>query len=101
MNPINTDQTTNQTNEASLVIIPGRLYAEYDPTTGAITRWSFMPAAGDAGYFGPAAVLWDGDADLDIESDDGEFWTAVTTSLANPLVYTDAGTGTFAVEWTN
>ena len=75
----------------SRIDIPGTLFAKYDPATGTITRWTFMPAAGDAGYFGPAAFLFDGDENLDIQSDEGPFWSAVTDSL---------GDGTFTVEWT-
>jgi hypothetical protein len=78
------------------VTIPGALYATY--TDGEITGWTFTPHASGAGYFGPAATVWDYDdsddddgAGLDVESVDGPFWQAVQRTLAesNP----------FTVEW--
>lgn len=81
------------------VHVPGMLTAHYED--GKITRWVFMPAEGDAGYFGPTTEVIDGDESLDVRlggtqdhPDDGPFWQAVTEALS--------GTGTpttFTVEW--
>lgn len=57
------------------VEIPGELYAHHQD--GEIVKWVFLPLASHAGYFGPSAVTFDGDADLDVENTDGPFWQAV------------------------
>jgi hypothetical protein len=84
-----------------IVTVPGNLHAHYDRDTGKISGWVFLPHGGDAGYFGPAAELWDGD-DLDddfidrldvrdTKGGDGLFWEAVGYAL-NP-------DGKFTVQW--
>lgn len=63
----------------STVFIPGKAVAYYE--YGKITRLVFTPHGGDAGYFGPSAVLFEGDESLEIEDVCGEFWKAVQTWL--------------------
>lgn len=62
------------------VQIPGVVIAHYEG--GAVTEIEFWPHASNAGYFGPAAQLSDGNTDLDIEETDGPFWTAMQTYIA-------------------
>ena len=83
--------TTNDHTRAaeSTVTVPGAMFAHY--RDGRIVRWVFLPAAGDAGYFGPAARLYDGDEDLDITTDGSPFWQAVAADLG--------ADGTCTVEW--
>lgn len=69
--------------ERADVIVPGSIFAEW--VDGKIVRLSFTPAAADAGYFGPSAVLFDG-ADIDVEDTDGPFWRAMQAALA-PTTY--------------
>lgn len=70
----------------TVVSIPGTFCARYE--NGEITSAFFMPAASDAGYFGPAAEIIDlGDeathVDLDVEKSDGPFWRAMQSFLAS------------------
>jgi hypothetical protein len=74
----------------SAVEIPGRLIADYE--NGAIIKWTFVPHAGDAGYFGPAAELIEGDEHLNVEDSAGAFWTAVQHGF-------DDDGSTFHVAW--
>jgi hypothetical protein len=71
------------------VDIPGQLLAEYED--GRITSYKFLPLASYAGYFGPPAVISDGDdPSLDVKATDGPFWKAMQQSLAksNPFTCT-------------
>ncbi len=61
------------------VQIPGSLTAVYEG--GHISGWTFIPAAGYAGYFGEAAFVTRGDEELDVEDVDGPFWKAVQVHL--------------------
>jgi hypothetical protein len=70
--------------------IPGTFTATYAGTleAGEITRLTFTPAGSDAGYFGPAAELWTGDADgpagrLATRGDRDAFWHAMTDALTD------------------
>lgn len=67
--------------EESRVEIPGQLTAVY--RGGVITEWTFIPSAGYAGYFGPAAINTADDDELEIEAVDGPFWKAIQTHLAH------------------
>lgn len=67
--------------DPSIVQVPGELIAVYH--NGKITQWAFSPSGSNAGYFGPPAILWDGDKDLDITSTDGPFWRAVREAEFN------------------
>ena len=82
-----------------IVEIPGSFMATY--RDGKITKFTFVPAGGHAGYFGPAAVVTDVfDADsgefpadddgweLDTESVDGPFWRAVQERLGTDAEHT-------------
>jgi hypothetical protein len=64
------------------VRIPGEVYATYRDD-GCIVDLAFFPSGSDAGYFGPAAQVFDGDSDLDVETTDGPFWTAMQSYLAD------------------
>jgi hypothetical protein len=64
----------------SIVAIPGTTVAHYED--GRITEIAFWPSASNAGYFGPAARLDEGDEDLDIEETDGPFWQAMQAHIA-------------------
>lgn len=62
------------------VVIPGTFLATY--REGEIVRWTFLPAASDAGYSGPAAVYDDDQGvDLAVDDVDGPFWKAVQNVL--------------------
>jgi hypothetical protein len=63
----------------SAVVIPGIVVAAFKD--GEVNSITFAPLASDAGYFGPAAVVTEGDADLDVTSTDGSFWRAVQAFL--------------------
>lgn len=63
----------------STVYIPGNAIAYYED--GKITRLVFQPHAGDAGYFGPSAMLFEGDETLDLEDTDAPFWKGVQQRL--------------------
>ena len=65
---------------ATTVQIPGQVYVTYHE--GRIVKVAFVPSASNAGYFGPAAVLEEGDENLDLESTDGPFWKAVQAHLS-------------------
>jgi hypothetical protein len=67
----------------SRVNIPCEFIAHYKG--GKITEWVVLPLASHAGYFGSAAVLLDGDADLNVESTDGPFWRAVQAEVGAPI----------------
>lgn len=71
LQPINWNAPPTMTTR---VEIPGEVIATYQD--GRITALVFVPWAGDAGYFGPAATVFDGDA-LDVEDTDGPFWKAM------------------------
>lgn len=62
------------------VQIPGNVIATY--VDGRVTEVVFWPHGSAAGYFGPSANVWEGDADLDVEGTDGPFWTAIQAYLA-------------------
>lgn len=65
------------------VWVPGQLFATF--RDGEIVEWVFTPHASDAGYFGPAADVVDGQP-LDVESTSGPFWRAVQDNLdTNPF----------------
>jgi hypothetical protein len=76
------------------VKIPGEFFARYED--GKITKLTFMPHASNAGYFGPAAVVLDGDADLDVEEVDGPFWRAMQAVLGSPC---DRSGEAVTIEW--
>lgn len=63
--------------------IPGEVIATVE--FGRV-RITFTPSASAAGYFGPAAVVFEGDdvatAGLQMEDTDGPFWRMVQASLA-------------------
>jgi len=61
------------------VEVYGTLYATYEDD--AVTRLVFQPAGSYAGYFGPAAVVVEGDEDLDVQAETGPFWRAVQAAL--------------------
>lgn len=82
------------TTERIRVTIPGSFAAHYDMESGTVTGLVFTPHGGDAGYFGPSAVVdynlddWreplsDDAIALDVEDTDGPFWRAVQDALAN------------------
>lgn len=64
---------------ATQVAIPGVTSATFE--NGEVVSIVFTPLAFAAGYFGPAAVVTDGDADLDVTSADGPFWRGVRAFL--------------------
>lgn len=68
----------------STVRIYGECHATFDGrgTEGRIVSLTFSPSASNAGYFGPAAEVIEGDTALDVDSTDGPFWRAVQTTLA-------------------
>jgi hypothetical protein len=61
------------------VVIPGIVVAAF--MDGEVNSITFSPLASDAGYFGPAAVVTEGDTDLDVTSTDGVFWRGVQAFL--------------------
>jgi hypothetical protein len=63
-----------------VVRIPGDVLAHYEG--GAITEITFLCSGSDAGYFGAAAVRWDGGENLNVEDTDGPFWTAMQRYIA-------------------
>lgn len=75
------DEITPPIELRSCVQIPGVFRAFYEG--GRILGFQFEPHGSNAGYFGPAAILEDGDAHLDIEDTDGPFWKAVQAYLAD------------------
>lgn len=64
---------------ASTVTIPGVVHARYEP--GRILDIVFLPHGSNAGWSGPSAELFDGDADLDVEDTEGPFWRAMQRYL--------------------
>lgn len=71
--------------------IPGNFAAEFDKD-GNVSRLTFTPHAGDAGYFGPSAYLVEGYEFPDIEDTDGPFWFAMQHALlsnALPIEWTE------------
>lgn len=69
----------------TVVQVPGLAVAQYQASTtrnGVIARLVFIPSASDAGYSGPAAAVFEGDLDLDVETTDGPFWRAMQERLA-------------------
>jgi hypothetical protein len=82
----------------TIVDIPGEFSAHYK--NGAIIGFTFIPHASNAGYFGPAARVSEGDAELDVEETDGPFWRALQAKLANDELIPEGLAGThFACEW--
>lgn len=69
------------TDRESTVYIPGIAVAHLK--NGLITKVVFQPHGSDAGYFGPSAVLFEGDPCLDLEDTDGKFWKAIQKRLAD------------------
>jgi hypothetical protein len=67
--------------------IPGTVFATIGPD-GVLTSLTFTPAAADAGYFGPAAVYYDGPeaaadgVDWAPDDTDGELWHGIQNHLA-------------------
>ncbi len=75
------DEVTNM--PPSTYRVPGAVFVEYDPNTGK-TRTTFTPSAGGAGYFGPAAELWEGAnvlSDEELTDSFGPFWRGVQQEL--------------------
>jgi hypothetical protein len=71
------------------VFVPGTLMATIEH--GRIVNYTFTPAAADAGYFGDAITVWDGE---DITSE--EFFDLVSTSLTFSY---NSQSAFFACEW--
>lgn len=71
------------------VQIPGIVTAEYvgTPDGGEITRLAFYPSASDAGYFGPAASVYEASEEegygLNVKDTEGPFWKAVQRYLSD------------------
>lgn len=93
---------TQESEEVS-VIIPGDVMAHLwlrSDGTIRIEQLTFTPSAGDAGYFGPKAIVWSGPEafedhealEEDVEDVEGRFWAAVREYLATYSVS--------SIEWT-
>lgn len=62
----------------SIVHIPGYVHAMYDHSDGSIIKLVFTPSASHPMHHAePAAIVMQGDEDLDVEDTDGPFWKAV------------------------